>query len=857
MTIPYISSLHIEYSNLKPVNLTDFIPGINIIYGDNESGKSRIKDFLSWMLFADSSQYSTDKTKNINKIYRSIFSNIDEQIKGEFEIKFGESVSTMFQALNGSKIENRFSPSGLDLRHKLVDGITHDNYSSIYSLSLDEISENQSIAMLSSGEQVEYIFGAIQSKNSTSPTALVSALKSNCEQLFSERESKKEINKILIRIKEISSEIMQFKAESNATKGLDQQFIKLNEEIALNESKLEALYEEQTELKNTYKNIDLYKQYCDLAKLEVLEFNRDIIENSTKIESMQDQFSYFKQTHEDIVHIDQQRDQINNEILILTNRLSSTADPSSIDPNNLSHEFESMLENEIDNERNNKSVLSQLENDIQRLESDSRLLEKQLASTEVQLEIPKNSTTQPSLGKSYKKLFAFISVATFSLITLVGLVLGSSAITAVGATAAIVSLINYFLNGQPRIIVPNTENKFLEINDPKKGLQIKLEHIAEEILSKEDEKQKLILLIETGSNAYRTNCLKVGLPEQVEPNHLKKYLVDFQLLNKYKEDLKNEALKATSLNKRLDEFFASIETIIQDSNFKPEKNIKINSILESQILLNELQQYLKEQVTLKAKHDLNKAELTKAEDKLIENYGDLDNAKSSLSLQSKENIQRKLDELLTSTKELKNKIDTDTREVGAISLQAEQLSKATQIQDLTLEQESLKSELSHLHKKYMTNYISHSVAKKAFSKWKDNYQPEVTKKASEYFSTLTKNKWNSIQTDIDDLNNSKTQSDIFTTKNLDTILSSKKLSRGASEQMFLAFRLAVMQTNSRATHAPVMFDDIAVNFDSERFKALTPLLNEISANRQIFYFTCHKWVRDSLVNEMNAKSYDI
>ena len=74
MTIPYISSLHIEYSNLKPVNLTDFIPGINIIYGDNESGKSRIKDFLSWMLFADSSQYSTDKTKNINKIYRHILS---------------------------------------------------------------------------------------------------------------------------------------------------------------------------------------------------------------------------------------------------------------------------------------------------------------------------------------------------------------------------------------------------------------------------------------------------------------------------------------------------------------------------------------------------------------------------------------------------------------------------------------------------------------------------------------------------------------------------------------------------------------------------------------------------------------
>ena len=66
-----------------------------------------------------------------------------------------------------------------------------------------------------------------------------------------------------------------------------------------------------------------------------------------------------------------------------------------------------------------------------------------------------------------------------------------------------------------------------------------------------------------------------------------------------------------------------------------------------------------------------------------------------------------------------------------------------------------------------------------------------------------------------------------------------------------------MQTNKRAPFIPAMFDDIAVNFDKTRFKSIVPIINEIAEKRQIFYFTCHEWVRDSLLTNTDAKLFTL
>ncbi|MDR0391767.1 MAG: AAA family ATPase [Planctomycetaceae bacterium] len=70
------------------------------------------------------------------------------------------------------------------------------------------------------------------------------------------------------------------------------------------------------------------------------------------------------------------------------------------------------------------------------------------------------------------------------------------------------------------------------------------------------------------------------------------------------------------------------------------------------------------------------------------------------------------------------------------------------------------------------------------------------------------------------------------------------ISRGTRELLFIALRLAL--ANAFAQHGsvlPIILDDVLVNFDTKRSKAMAKLLIEYAkSGRQIFVFTCHEHV---------------
>ncbi|MDR2641809.1 MAG: AAA family ATPase [Planctomycetaceae bacterium] len=70
------------------------------------------------------------------------------------------------------------------------------------------------------------------------------------------------------------------------------------------------------------------------------------------------------------------------------------------------------------------------------------------------------------------------------------------------------------------------------------------------------------------------------------------------------------------------------------------------------------------------------------------------------------------------------------------------------------------------------------------------------------------------------------------------------ISRGTRELLFIALRLAL--ANAFAQHGsvlPIILDDVLVNFDAKRSRAMAKLLLEYAkSGRQIFVFTCHEHV---------------
>ncbi len=68
----------------------------------------------------------------------------------------------------------------------------------------------------------------------------------------------------------------------------------------------------------------------------------------------------------------------------------------------------------------------------------------------------------------------------------------------------------------------------------------------------------------------------------------------------------------------------------------------------------------------------------------------------------------------------------------------------------------------------------------------------------------------------------------------------EELSRGTAEQLYLCLRLGLASEFARrSVSLPLIMDDVLVNFDPERARAVAQELAYYSRDRQVLIFTCH------------------
>ena len=80
-----------------------------------------------------------------------------------------------------------------------------------------------------------------------------------------------------------------------------------------------------------------------------------------------------------------------------------------------------------------------------------------------------------------------------------------------------------------------------------------------------------------------------------------------------------------------------------------------------------------------------------------------------------------------------------------------------------------------------------------------------------------------------------------------------ELSRGTAEQLYLSIRLGLAQEFSRrGVVLPLLLDDVLVNFDPERARAMAEVLGAFAREQQVLFVTCHPATRDLLVQHGQA-----
>jgi len=144
----------------------------------------------------------------------------------------------------------------------------------------------------------------------------------------------------------------------------------------------------------------------------------------------------------------------------------------------------------------------------------------------------------------------------------------------------------------------------------------------------------------------------------------------------------------------------------------------------------------------------------------------------------------------------------------------------------------LEEKHSRIQQEYDAIAMAMDALQEANSRMQSRFSPALGEKSANFFTKLTKGKYNKVLLDRD-MNPSAQEAGQFMPR--ETAL----LSQGAADQLYLAVRLAICEMVLPAEDpCPILLDDALVTFDDERCAAALEVLAELGRKRQILLFTC-------------------
>ena len=192
-----ISEIHIDgFGIFKSFSIKNFKKGINILPGDNETGKSTLLKFLKFTLFG----YPRLKDQRMPPIYggdhggriKGILSTGKEVVFG----RKGDNQITLVYDGNSSQNETQWL--------QLLGNSTQDIYENVYAFSLDEL---LSINSLSVSGVEDKIFSIGAGMGNLSIGEVINDIQNSVDQIYSQRGSKQTIPALLKIIQDKKSEI--------------------------------------------------------------------------------------------------------------------------------------------------------------------------------------------------------------------------------------------------------------------------------------------------------------------------------------------------------------------------------------------------------------------------------------------------------------------------------------------------------------------------------------------------------------------------------------------------------------------------------------------------------------------------
>lgn len=151
--------------------------------------------------------------------------------------------------------------------------------------------------------------------------------------------------------------------------------------------------------------------------------------------------------------------------------------------------------------------------------------------------------------------------------------------------------------------------------------------------------------------------------------------------------------------------------------------------------------------------------------------------------------------------------------------------------------QELLAKLRNATEDYARLKVSSFVIGRAIEAYRQKHQGPILKRASEYFSTLTRGSFKGLDVDFSE----DDRQVLVGVRGAGKLVSVVGMSDGARDQLYLALRLAAIERHLEGgPPIPVIVDDILVQFDDDRARAAFEALGMLANRTQVLLLTHHE-----------------
>jgi uncharacterized protein YhaN len=215
-----------------------------------------------------------------------------------------------------------------------------------------------------------------------------------------------------------------------------------------------------------------------------------------------------------------------------------------------------------------------------------------------------------------------------------------------------------------------------------------------------------------------------------------------------------------------------------------------------------------------------------------------------------EQLEQELAEVLSRLGRAHEEQNQVNQEIGQFRGETAQLASREDLVRLHNELESKKEQLTHGAHEWATLALALDMLNQAKMRYEKNRQPQVFQAAGRMFSKITDGNYQGVEKPL--------ESDEFRiVQGSGGFISPVQLSRGTREQLYLSMRFGLIEDyETRAEPLPIVMDDVFVNFDDTRREHVLDILRDFARDRQVIILSCHEHLVETYL-KYGAKQVDL